>query len=292
MFIVRLRAAARGNERFGVNGLLTFALSALSFATAQAQTDKKPLWEIGAGIGGVEFPVYRGSDERRPYLLPVPYFLYRGETIQIDREHLQGLLFRRKRVEMDVSVSGSVPANGAVARQGMPDLNPTLELGPALKTHLYYSENKLTNIDFRLPLRSVIASDFKSVQQVGWLCQPQLNIDFRDIERSGWNIGLMAGVIYADQRYHQFFYDVAPQYAMPNRPSYMAKGGYSGMQFIFAFNKSKNGRWVGGFVKWDDLSGATFVDSPLVKNRKYLSVGFAVTWVLDKSDKMVEVSND
>jgi outer membrane scaffolding protein for murein synthesis (MipA/OmpV family) len=45
-------------------------------------------------------------------------------------------------------------------------------------------------------------------------------------------------------------------------------------------------------MKWDDLNGAVFADSPLVKNKQYFTLGFAVTWVLGKSDKMVEVSND
>lgn len=287
-----MRAKVRGAAviKSSIHGAL--ALSAFSLATAHAQTESKPLWELGAGIGGIDFPVYRGSDERRPYLLPVPYFVYRGETLQISREQVQGLLFRHERVEMDISLNGSVPAKGAAARQGMPDLDPTLELGPSLKFHLYYSPDKLTNFDFRTPLRAVVASDFKRVHDEGWLFQPQLNLDFRDISHSGWNVGLVGGVIYADQRYHQYFYDVAPQYATSTRPTYAANGGYSGTQFIFAINKSANGRWMGGFMKYDDLSGAVFADSPLVKSKQYFTVGFAVTWVLDKSDKMVEVSND
>ncbi len=45
-------------------------------------------------------------------------------------------------------------------------------------------------------------------------------------------------------------------------------------------------------MKWDDLSSAVFVDSPLVKSKQYFTVGWAITWILDKSDTMVEVSND
>jgi outer membrane scaffolding protein for murein synthesis (MipA/OmpV family) len=102
----------------------------------------------------------------------------------------------------------------------------------------------------------------------------------------------VGGLIFSDQRYHQYFYDVAPQYATATRPAYTSSGGYSGTQFIFAFNKRQNGRWMGGFMKWDDLTGATFADSPLVETKQYFTIGFAVTWVLDKSDKMVEVGDD
>ena len=49
---------------------------------------------------------------------------------------------------------------------------------------------------------------------------------------------------------------------------------------------------MGGFVKWDTLNGAVFADSPLVKSKQYLTVGFAVTWTFDKSDKLVQVDDD
>lgn len=159
-------------------------LSMCFLSTAQAQTELKPEWELGAGVAAIDFPMYRGSDERRSYILPVPYFVYRGETVQVNRERLRGLIFKRDAVEMDISVNGSVPAKGAKAREGMPDLDPTLEIGPSLNFHLLYSENRKNTFDLRMPLRGVIASNFQHVQSAGWLFQPQLNLDFRDIEHS------------------------------------------------------------------------------------------------------------
>jgi len=263
--------------------------SVFYLTTARAQTEFRPLWEIGAGFAAIDFPVYRGADERKFYLLPVPYFTYNGEILQVSRERVRGLIFKRDRVEMDVSVNGSVPARAAIARQGMPDLDPTLELGPSLNFHLLYAEDKRNTFDMRLPWRAVVASDLSHFRHAGWLFQPQLNLDFHDIDHSGWNIGLVGGVIYADKHYHGYFYDVAPQYATAMRPAYTVGGGYSGTQFILAFNKRHEGYWTGGFMKWDNLKGAVFADSPLVKSKGYFTVGFALTWILDKSDRRVEV---
>jgi outer membrane scaffolding protein for murein synthesis (MipA/OmpV family) len=268
------------------------AASIFCFSSAHAQTEIKPLWEIGAGFAAIDFPVYRGSDERKSYLLPAPYFIYNGEVLQVNRERVRGLIFKRDRIEMDVSVNGSVPARGAKARQGMPNLDPTLELGPSLNFHLLYTEDKKNTFDMRLPLRAAIASDFSHVQHIGWLFQPQLNLDFHDIDRSGWNIGLVGGVIYSDKHYHGYFYNVAPQYATAERPAYTAPGGYSGTQFIFAFNKRYETYWTGGFMKWDSLKGAVFENSPLVRSKEYFTVGFAITWIFEKSDKLVEVAYD
>jgi hypothetical protein len=37
-----------------------------------------PLWEVGAGVGVLNLPDYRGAESRSNYVLPVPYFIYRG----------------------------------------------------------------------------------------------------------------------------------------------------------------------------------------------------------------------
>lgn len=264
-------------------------LSFCCLSAAQAQTEIRPLWEIGAGVAAIDFPVYRGADERKTYLIPAPYVVYNGEVLQVSRERVRGLIFKKDRVEMDVSVNGSVPAEGAAARKGMPDLDPTLEIGPSLNFHVLYTADKKNTFDIRMPLRAVVASDFKRVHHEGWLFQPQLNLDFYDIKRSGWNIGLVGGVIYSDRRYHSYFYDVDPQYATADRPAYKAPGGYAGTQFIFAFNKRYPGHWVGGFAKWDSLTSAKFAGSPLVRSKEYFTVGIAITWIFDKSDELVEV---
>ena len=272
---------------------VSVVVSLFYLSAACAQTEMKPEWELGAGVAAIDFPLYRGSNERRFFLLPIPYFVYRGEKLQVNRERVRGLIFKRDRAEMDVSVNGSVPAQGSVARQGMPDLDPTLEIGPSLNFHLLYSADKKNTFDLRMPLRGVIASNFKHVQPIGWLFQPQLDLDFRDIEHSGWNIGLVGGVIYSDHRYHAYFYDVAPQYATATRPAYSVGGGYSGTQYIFSFSKrAQDGHWIGGFMKWDNLNGAVFANSPLVKSRQYFTIGIAATWTFNRSDKMVEVNDD
>lgn len=130
-----------------------FVLSVFCSFGAYSQTEIKPQWEIGAGFAAIDFPIYRGSNERRSYFLPVPYFIYRGDILQINRERVRGLIFRRDSIEMDVSMNGSVPAKSkdSTARQGMPDLDPTLEIGPSLNVHLYYSEDKKLTLTCACP---------------------------------------------------------------------------------------------------------------------------------------------
>ncbi|MHB9102534.1 MAG: MipA/OmpV family protein [Sulfuricella sp.] len=139
-----------------------------------------PLWEAGAGVAALEFPDYRGSDEKHAYVLPVPYVVYRGEFLKVDRERMRGLFFKTDKAELDVSLNGSVPVKSADnrARQGMPYLDPTLEIGPSLNLFLLHSEPKKTHLDLRLPVRPVIDINAK---YLGYVFQPQLNLDVRDL---------------------------------------------------------------------------------------------------------------
>jgi len=247
-----------------------------------------PLWEAGAGVMVIDFPDYRGSDERRTYVLPIPYVIYRGDFLKVDREKIRGLFFKNDKAELDVSLNGTVPVKSADnrARQGMPDLEPTLEIGPSLNLFLLHPAQKKTSLKLRLPLRPVIDIN---ARYLGYVFQPQLNLDVRNLGgNAGWNLGLAAGPIFADQRYHRYLYGVDPAYATASRPAYSAHGGYAGSQFISALSKRFPHFWVGGFVKWDTLRGAVIEDSPLVKSKQNFTAGIAVSWIFAQSKTLVQ----
>ena len=245
-----------------------------------------PLWEAGAGVAAISFPDYRGAANHRTYLLPVPVFIYRGDIFQVDREKIRGLLLKRRHAELDISISGSVPArsDGNPVREGMPDLDPTLEIGPTLNVSLV--DTAYSKLTLRLPLRAVIASDFHSIRSAGALANPNLNLDMKALR--DWRLGLVAGALFANRKYHEHFYGVGPPFARPDRGAYSAPGGYSGAQFIAALSKRFEPVWVAGFIKYDALKGAAFASSPLVERRNNFSAGVAVTWVFAQSVTRVE----
>jgi outer membrane scaffolding protein for murein synthesis (MipA/OmpV family) len=261
-------------------------------ATA-AQAELKPEWELGAGLAVVDFPLYRGASERRSYILPVPYVQYRGKFLQVDRDRVRGLLFRHDRLEMDISVNGAVPVNSSdsQSRRGMPDLAPLLEAGPSLNYHLYYDERRHTNVDLRLPVRAVFAVNTNRFDSQGWLAQPQVDLNWRTVI-PGWRLSLQGSMFFGDRAYHGYYYDVDSQYATAERSAYRAAGGYGGKQLLMALSQRRGDVWMGGFVKWDDLSGAVFAGSPLVQRGQSFAAGFMVAWVFAKSERMVEVSDD
>jgi len=262
----------------------------LCLAASFAHAGQLPLWEAGVGIGATTLPHYRGSNQSRTWVLPIPYVDYRGEVFKAGDRRYRGLL--GDRIELEFSLSGSPPAKDNDARRGMPDLDPTLEIGPSLNIALYRSDNRKESLEVRLPVRTVFSSDFSHVRQAGWVFQPNLSLDFKNALGSrGWNLGLQGSLIYTDRRYNRYFYAVDPMFARADRPAFDPSGGYGGLNLLAAVSKRFPGFWVGGFAKWDSVSGAVFADSPLVKTRSNLSGGLAIAWILGASSAKVEAEN-
>lgn len=271
-----------------VLAILGLASCVLSFSGNAAEL---PLWELGAGVGVVSMQDYRGSDQRQTYVLPIPYVVYRGDVIQVDREKIRGLLYKSDRMELDVSLNGSIPVKSEnnAARQGMPNLDPTLEIGPQLNVFLSGNAKSDYALTLRLPVRSVQAMDGLQAQNAGLIFSPVLNLDLKP--GNGWNVGLSGGPIFADKQYHEYFYSVDAQYAKPDRPAYEAHGGYSGTQFIASMSKRYPHFWLGAFVRADSLQGAAFEDSPLLKQKYAVSGGFGISWVFAQSKVRVSATD-
>ena len=270
--------------------LLAAGLTALALAATPARAADLPLWEAGAGITVINFPDYRGSDQRRTWLLPFPYVVYRGDFLRVDGHGMRGLFFRSDLIELNISVNGSIPVDSANndARRGMPDLDPTLEIGPTLNFALWRSPDAQRKLELRLPVRAVIATDFSHASHEGWLFLPNLNVDVANfMGNPGLNFGLMGGPIFSDRRYNNYFYAVEPAFATPTRPAYAPGAGRAGAQVIASLTKRYRDFWVGGFTRWDTLRDAAFEDSPLVKDRQYFAAGVAFAWILGQSKTRV-----
>lgn len=251
-----------------------------------AHAKKLPLWEFGLGIGGISIPDYRGSDNSQDYLLPLPYFRYRGDLVKVDRDggHLD--IFENKSLELDISFNAAPPVNSDdnEARRGMPDLDPTIEIGPEL--NILLTENLGNPIRWKivLPVRAVIATDFSHTQQIGWTFAPHLHFKYD----FNWRFSLSLGPVYATEKYHDYYYQVDPAFATADRPAFDAKGGYSGARLTATISKRFSKYWIGAFARYDSLSGAAFEDSPLVKKRGSLMIGVGIAWFIGESKITVQ----
>lgn len=273
-------------------GLLSAALfgtvrAADQAVPASAPLVQRPLWELGLGIAALRLPDYRGSDQNNAYLLPLPYVVYRGEWLRADRDGARALLLKADRVKVDVSLAASVPTRSRdnAARSGMPNLPPSVELGPNVNYELLQSADRRLRLDLRLPLRAAITVQ-RSPHAIGLTFSPNLNLDINGVG-GGWKVGVLGGPLFADRKYHEHFYGVDAVYATPERPQYHARGGYVGWQALGAASRRFGSTWVGAFLRYDSLRGAVFEASPLVRRDHEVTAGIGVSWVLATSGRLV-----
>ena len=280
------RRGAKGAEKFRM--VCAICLASAGFA---ASAEEKPLWEAGVGVGALVLPDYRGSDESRAYVLPVPYLIYRGEFFKADRDGVRARFLDSDRVKLELAVNASQPVSSSSnrTREGMPDLKGSFEIGPSLSINLARWNDRRARLDLRVPVSSgvTIGSGWHGI---GWQASPRLNLDIENPAGfAEWRLGLVAGPIFQNRQRNAYFYDVPEQFARPGRPAYRSSGGYAGTQFIAALSRRFDAYWVGGFVRADTLSGATFEASPLVRKKHYVAAGIGFAWVFGKSSERVQV---
>lgn len=258
----------------------TFLLIVLFFFCLVANAEESN-WELGLGLGALHGPDYRGSEEYRTYVSPIPYFIYHGKFIRSDRDGVRGSFFETEKMEFSISASAvfSPDTDENELRQGMPELGSTFEIGPSLNYKLT-GESFADGMSLQLPIRAVFAFA-GSADYTGALFQPQLAYK---TQLHNWNFHYRLGVTYADNRYHDYYYSVKPEYVTPARSLFDASSGYSGIYNQLALTRKikseKLNMRLAFFLRYENLDGANFTESPLVETRDVWRSGMAIIWVI------------
>ena len=254
--------------------------------------ERLPLWEVGAGAIGLRYPDYRGSNESRNYLYPIPYLVYRGNRLRVDRQGPRALVFESPRLELDFStyITPAVRSTENRAREGMPGLDPTVEIGPQINFIVARDDEAEWRFDLRLPVRAVVATDIKHTQGAGYTAYPHVWLSARPqlFGYQRWNFSMQVGALFGSRDYHDYFYSVAPQFATPDRPAYQAPGGYSGAVVSGSLGRRFGKLWVGAFARYDALRSVAFEPSPLMRQNYSVIAGIGAAWVFAESPVRVE----
>jgi outer membrane protein len=262
--------------------LFAIVVAALLSATAVARAEDEPLWEAGLGIAGVSVPDYGGSDQRQHRVLPIPYFVYRGRTVQADRDGIH--FFGASRLELDFSFDAAPPvsASNNAARDGMPDLLPSVEVGPSVNLVLLADEDKSRVLKLRLAGRASIATNVLRWEWLGLTAAPELAFQAKAPD---WKLTASVGPLFSTEGVNDYAYEVSSVHATMERPPYDAQSGYGGLRFLARGGWRTGPIWLGAFARYDNLRGASFVDSPMMRSEHAVTVGTAVAWVFARSKR-------
>ena len=250
-----------------------------------------PLWELGIGIGTLNTPHYRGSNSEADLVLPFPYVIYRGSFLQIDNEEgVRGKLFNNEGVRFDLSLAGNlpVPDTDEGARSDMDALDPLIEIGAELIIDLWRASERDHSFSFNVPLRMVYSVGDPLLKFQGVTLSPYLNYKIRQEDHGLlWRYSASFGPIFANSRYHDYFYEVDTEFVTPQRAEYHADSGYGGSRVTLSVTRHAQKYMIGAFARYDNLERAVFEDSPLVETRDYFVFGIVFAWILGASEETV-----
>ena len=246
-------------------------------------------------MAALHLPDYRGSAQSALYALPVPYFVYRGDFFKADRHGVRGMFFETDRVDLNLSVGASLPVDSdeSQAREGMPDLEPSVELGPSLDVTLWRSADRARQAG---PAPAAARRDHGRIRPAlhrrAVLPAPEPRRDRRPAGFPGWNLGVLAGPVFTDRRYNRYFYDVRAGVRDGHAPRLRARrrlrrhavprGAVEALPAVLGRAAS---------LRYDTLAGATFADSPLVTSKRYLAGGIGFSWIFAESSRRVPVDD-
>lgn len=265
--------------------LRALALSTLALpGLAIAREDPLPKWELGVGFAAARLADYRGAAHGHTYILPVPYGIYRGDRLRLDRDQNRFRIFKTATFSVDWSAALSQPVKSedSPRRVGMPDLEPTLEWGPQLKFALdeHWTLQTRVHVVSTLENGNLHERGYTVTPSIAW--QTKLPHDF--------SLGMRVGAPFLSARNHDYYYGVEPADATLDRPAYEAEAGSSGLNTQFTVSRRTRHAWYGIFIANHFMNGAVVEDSPLIDDKTSWSAGIGATWLLFQSSEKAGIA--
>jgi hypothetical protein len=220
----------------------------------------------------------------------VPYFIYRGEFIRAGEGGLiKAKAFEDERWTLDLSLDGAFNSDSDSnnARQGMNDLDYLFGIGPELTYSIFKGLENKRGLELKFQYRAVFSTDFSNLNQRGYAFETQLRYEHKHLFHDDVKFVGSIGPVWGTEKLMDYFFQVNPQDALPDREVFDAKGGYIGTELNLGFVMpvlNKKGRIFLG-VRTSFHQGATNDDSPLFKQDTTFAVGLGFAYRLFESDK-------
>jgi len=255
----------------------------------------KPRWEFGVGGGYLQGFDYPGSSDPNRGGIALPFVVYRSPVVRVGGNGFRAVAIEQAGFRVDVSFGGGIASSSESdgVRAGMADLDFLFQIGPRAQ---FIVANRATEDGGRFQfsvtaaVRGVVSTDFGSVDGQGLLAELALSVTRRRVFGSRFDTLARVSSTWAEDRLHEYFYEVEPRFATADRPAFDASGGYLGTNVFIgtAFKPVPNLNVFAG-IQQGLYGGAANEDSPLFETRRATGFALGFTWTIKKSAELVSI---
>jgi len=256
---------------------------------------RKPRWEFGIGGGYLNGFDYPGSRDPNRRGIALPFFIYRSPVVRVGDGGLRAVALERARFKIDVSFGGGISssAESGGVRDGLPDLDFLFEVGP--RAQLVFANRAMPGggrwqLSSSAALRYVVATDFSSLDGLGVLGELGLSAVRRRVAGTRFDLIARFNTVVAEDRLHEYYYEVDPTFASATRPAYRAGSGYLGSELFVgaAYRPTPRVRLFAGIGQAFN-GGAANRDSPLFETTEATGFAIGFAWTLAQSEDTVSI---
>lgn len=269
--------------------------TALGGKPLEFKTISKPQWEFGVAAAALKVPAYPASAEKSERQFFVPWFVYRGDKVRLQDGGLKLIALQNSRVTIDVSISASLNADSEEAplRQGMPNLDYLLELGPRADVRLLdetAEDGRRYRLNWSTALRQAVSTDFSSITARGPVLGTELRYKYEGLNDGRTTLSASLGSWWGGEKIMDYFYQVDAAFETPQRATYDARAGYIGSAVGLSVGHEFN-RKISAFIgfRLSLFDGAKNGNSPLYEDETNTGVFGGVSWALKESSATIDV---
>lgn len=227
----------------------------------------------------------------------MPWFIYRSDNIQVKDGGVELVAYESDRLKIDLGLSGSLNSDTSDTplREGMPDLDFLLELGPRFDVPL--SDSTRNGIRARLnwvtSLRLALSTDFRSIDNQGPVLNTELRYRMGGFYDDKLSFSASVSSTWLGNDLMDYFFAVDSEFATDTRPEFNASGGFLsvGASLGISYKVTRN---INAFLGlgYNSLSGSENEDSPLFEDDSTSSIILAASWRLFESKTRVSVREE
>lgn len=262
-----------------------------------AARESLPQFEFGVAAAALQVPAYPASAVKNERQFILPWFVYRSDSVQVKDGGVELVAYESDRLKVDMGIGGSLNADTSETplREGMPDLDFLLELGPRFDVPLSnVTRNGIrARLNWVTSLRLAVSTDFRRLDYRGPVLNTELSYRMAGFNNDKVSLSASVSSTWLGNELMDYFYSVGDEFVTASRRGFNASGGFLnfGASLGISFEPTPDiDTYIGIGRRF--FNGSENEDSPLFEKDSNTNIVVAASWRLYKSKKLVSVREE